>query len=239
MGLDIVELVMALEEQFGVELKDEELVAATTPGEIIDIIYGKVGVADPSTCMTQRGFYALRRALIKCCGRQRSEITPDASLESLIPPLNRPADWQRLGAELIVGPSDSPPDRARLSDWPGLRRPKWMEVAILTTAVVAGFTTWAVWRSGWFGFGLGVAMAIAGYGFTARWRKEFPERTTTVGELTMRLVGIAPRVFKPQGRQWRREDVAQLVRQITIEQLGIKPEDYREDARFIEDLGAG
>lgn len=35
-----------------------------------------------------------------------------------------------------------------------------------------------------------------------------------------------------------REQVASKVREITIEQLGIKPEQYHEDARFVEDFGA-
>jgi hypothetical protein len=33
--------------------------------------------------------------------------------------------------------------------------------------------------------------------------------------------------------------VAVTVRRLTIEHLGLRPEQYREDARFVEDLGAG
>lgn len=32
--------------------------------------------------------------------------------------------------------------------------------------------------------------------------------------------------------------VAEIVRLRTLEHLGIKPKDYREDARFVEDFGA-
>jgi len=34
-----------------------------------------------------------------------------------------------------------------------------------------------------------------------------------------------------------REAIAESVRRIVIEQLGIRPGDYREDARFVEDFG--
>ena len=33
--------------------------------------------------------------------------------------------------------------------------------------------------------------------------------------------------------------VAEIVRLLTIEQLGLKPKKYREDARFVQDFGAG
>lgn len=36
---------------------------------------------------------------------------------------------------------------------------------------------------------------------------------------------------------WTRDAVAKKVRSIVIEQLGLKESAYREDARFIEDLG--
>lgn len=39
-------------------------------------------------------------------------------------------------------------------------------------------------------------------------------------------------------KRWSREEVASKVREITIEQLAITPDQYHEDARFIEDFGA-
>lgn len=36
-----------------------------------------------------------------------------------------------------------------------------------------------------------------------------------------------------------REAIAESVRRIVIEQLGIRPGEYREDGRFVEDLGMG
>lgn len=42
MGLEIVELILDLEETFGVELKDEEVIEATIPRMICDLIYSKL-----------------------------------------------------------------------------------------------------------------------------------------------------------------------------------------------------
>jgi acyl carrier protein len=237
MGLDTVELVMALEEQFGIELKDDDWVRVRTPGDIIDIIVGKVQSADAATCMSRRAFYALRRALIKCCGRQRAEVTPDALLESLISRQRRREDWERLGAELLLGPLEASPQLGRTSAWPGLRRPGWLESLVLGLVVAAGLGALFRWRSGWAGLGMAVVTVVVGWGLTVPWCREFPRELATAGQLARRLVAIAPRIFEPEGRRWRRADVALVVRDITISELGLKPEDYREDARFVEDLG--
>ena len=42
MGLDGVELLMALEEAFGIEIKNEEAAETVTPGLVIDLIYSKL-----------------------------------------------------------------------------------------------------------------------------------------------------------------------------------------------------
>ena len=42
-SLDLVELVMALEEEFGVEVPEEELEGVETVGQAYDLIAGKIG----------------------------------------------------------------------------------------------------------------------------------------------------------------------------------------------------
>jgi len=44
-SLDIVELVMALEEEYGMEISDDEAQKLTTVGEAWNYVKGKVGVA--------------------------------------------------------------------------------------------------------------------------------------------------------------------------------------------------
>lgn len=85
MGLDGVELVMALEEAFGVELKDEEVFKAVTPRLIGDIIFSKLQATDERVCQSQRSFYVLRRALMRQFGLRRGEVTLDRKLREFIP----------------------------------------------------------------------------------------------------------------------------------------------------------
>jgi hypothetical protein len=74
---------------------------------------------------------------------------------------------------------------------------------------------------------------------TKPFRIKFPDCCRTAGELARFLVAHAPQPADTKSRIWTREEVAETVRRMTIEQFGLKPEDYRADARFVEDLGAG
>ncbi len=84
MGLDSVELVMAFEEEFGLEIADEDAEKMTTVGEVFDYLRNRLTTIPPEDCLTQRVFYRLRRALIENYGLQRHMISPDTVLSQLI-----------------------------------------------------------------------------------------------------------------------------------------------------------
>ena len=84
MGLDTVELVMAFEEEFGIEFPDEEAESMITVRDVVMFVKKKLGVTPPEECMTQRVFYKLRRALIENYGLQRHMITRKTVLSDLI-----------------------------------------------------------------------------------------------------------------------------------------------------------
>lgn len=84
MGLDSVELVMAIEEEFGLEYSEDDPFPLTTVGETFNFIRKKLTKIPPEDCLTQRVFYKLRRALIENYGLQRHMISPDTVLSQLI-----------------------------------------------------------------------------------------------------------------------------------------------------------
>lgn len=86
MGLDGIELVMALEEAFGVELTDAEVERTVTPRKIGDLIFSKLQSTDQRICQSQRAFYLLRKTFMRQFGLPRANITPDMSFRSLIAP---------------------------------------------------------------------------------------------------------------------------------------------------------
>lgn len=228
MGLDLVELVMSVEERFGITLSDADAERADTPAKLIDIVLEKVQAAGPTVCLTARAFYAIRRALMKEFGWHRSQIRPGARLEELVPRARRQAAWQRLASGFVA-------DR-----WPDLRRPWWVKVplSLLVCALLAGvlklhFDGVSVWISGLFALLIWAGAILA----TKPFCLEFPEDRATVGQLAEFLVAFGPKLFGTENRSWTRPDVAAAIREITIEELGLKPGQYREDARFVQDLG--
>jgi len=230
MGLDTIELVMAIEERFGITLSDAEMGHVTTPGQLVDLVFSKVQRADSAGYLTRHAFYALRRALMKQGQWHRSQIVPAARLEELVPRAGRRKAWLELKESLSAG------------SWPELKRPPWLVVLLgagfilmLLVAIKLHFDGVSYWLSFPAVF---LAMAAALY-LTRPLCLEFPAEQATVGQLSEFLVRAAPDLFGPEGRRWARPDVAAVIRSITIEELGLKPGQYREDAGFVQDLGAG
>lgn len=84
MGLDGVELIIAIEEEFGIDIADSEAEKLFTAGDIFELLKTKVARSDPGVCLTQQTFYKLRRALIENYGLKRHEIKLDTKMCDLL-----------------------------------------------------------------------------------------------------------------------------------------------------------
>jgi acyl carrier protein len=84
MGLDSVELILAFEEEFGVDIPNEDAEQMVTVGDVYEWLKIRLASADPIACLTQRIFYKLRRALVENYSLQRRSITPDTRLTDLL-----------------------------------------------------------------------------------------------------------------------------------------------------------
>src|SRR5258707_1125929 len=112
MGLDSVELVMALEEGFGVVVTDAEAEACVTPAAVIEIISGKLRASDERVCVSQRAFYLLRKGLPQTLGISRRSVTLSSDVRSLAAGRSQREIWNNLKTAV----------QAR--SWPALARPK-------------------------------------------------------------------------------------------------------------------
>ncbi len=50
MGLEFTEMVICVEESFGIQIKDEDTYHIETPGELKEFVETKVKLADRTTC---------------------------------------------------------------------------------------------------------------------------------------------------------------------------------------------
>lgn len=83
-GLDGVELLMAIEEEFGLEIPDNVAEQLHTVGETYEYLLMRLNSTPASECLSQRIFYKLRRALINNFQVKRSSIEPDTKLSEIL-----------------------------------------------------------------------------------------------------------------------------------------------------------
>jgi hypothetical protein len=244
MGLDGVEIVMKVEEAFGITIDDAEAGKITTPGQLIELVLSKVGRTVDEACLTQRAFHRLRAALMRHLGVSRKQIRPDAFLEELFPRSTRREDVRQISTRI------------------GLRK----EIQFVRPAWLTGLIT-----TGIFFFGIVIAVFVDAHRVTSEnpflkvvlvplpiivaalfvvtfgWLAvlatssmciEFQPSVATMGNLSRWVVVNAPDVVKASPGQWSREQVSEIVREIVIDILCCDKE-YREDAHFVKDLGMG
>jgi hypothetical protein len=217
MGLDGVELVMSIEEGFGVSIDDAEAEKCFTPAAMIDLVYGKLRACDERICVSQRAFYLLRRGLSKTLGVSRRQVDLDTDIRSFVARRSEPEVWGELKTSV----------QAR--SWPTLERPKWVTrcLWVLALGTFCGLSTLVHW-----GGAAACAIVIAGMAsrLTRPLRSRIPPRYSQLRQLV-------PFAVTSDAILWTRDQVASLVRQLVIEQLGLREGVYREDAYFVKDLG--
>jgi len=217
MGLDGVELVMKVEESFGVTISDEEAVKCETPADIIAMVLGKLQPIEETGCVSQRGFYLLRRALTATLGIERRLVTLDLDIQSLVSGKSDREVWEGLKVD------------TKARSWPSLVRPRWLVVSLwlLTGVVLIGLYRVTEPEIAWAG---ALLAGCAGMIFTRRFENRIPRHYSRVRDLV-------PFVVTSAEISWSPDDVAWQVKQLVMDQLGVSEEQYREDANFFADFG--
>lgn len=114
MGLDLVELVIRVEDTFGIQIPDRVAGEIDTPGKVRDFILTQVEVSPaPLPCMSQKAFHSLRREFTRHVPLSRSQFQVDSSLDQIVPEERRDEVWKSIGSSLGV------------RRWPAMDRPAW------------------------------------------------------------------------------------------------------------------
>ncbi len=235
MGLDSVELVMAVEEEFGLEITEGAAETMRTPRDVVNYVTAVLQTGNNTGCASQKGFYRLRRSVMEHVSLPRAACIPATQWSEILPHKNRKQLWSTIGAT------------AEFVNWPALKLPRWLDtsvkiVVILTFAAPFSIIVIAPSVPLFFSAFLTGLMLAGILSLFLEWqlkslRNRIPAQFQTLGDLVRRLT--PPAHFKSGfGKQpWTREEIAKRIKRITIEQLGIEESSYSEGARFIEDLG--
>jgi hypothetical protein len=231
MGLDAVEFVMEVEQEFKVSLPDYAVESFRTLGQIHDFLLEKCAGRRRSGCPTGAAFYRLRRGLIEVSGVQRRAVRPGTPLLAVLGKRRLHRTWKRLQRTLRL---DLPPleNRAGVGAAWGL----------VTGAVGAGGIGLILTRDpctalGAALMGLNPGLLI-GYAVGLLLPPTIGRPYRTVGDLARGLVALHDREFRTGPEPATEGDpLWDRLCDVVVRQLGVKRETLHRDTRFVEDLG--
>jgi acyl carrier protein len=238
MGLDTVELVLEIEEAFGVSIPDECAQEMRTVEDIYEFLLLRCPVAEQgsaSRCLTAAAFYRLRRGLCEVAALERRDVRPSTPVTSLLPRGSRRATWQRLGELLAL-------------KLPPLQRPAWLSQCLLYGPLVAVAVS-AFWlaidrpgrlHDGWPALAAwGVYLAVEGYLGTRQFAVWLPRGTHTLGDLARDALARNAGAFRDPLLAWHHREIWHTLVRIISTQLGVDPARVTPQATIVGDLGAG
>jgi acyl carrier protein len=228
MGLDSVELVISLEEAFGIELKDEEVTDTDTPRKLCDLIFSKLKVANESICQSQRAFYILRNTFLNIFKLDRKAVTPDLHFRNLILKTQEKEIWEQI--KLAVS--------AR--SWPQLSRPRWILCFFAIMELSIFFAT--IFELNYFSrhlesIPLGIILGcFLSYQFIVVAENRTKSFMLYIPSNFKSVRDLIPYVITSEHINWTRGQVSERLKQIVISQLGLDESEYTEDSNFVKDF---
>ena len=223
MGLDGVELLIAVEERFGVTISDDEAESTLTVGDLITIVAARRAAVRPGQCLFLEPFCRARRFVREFVGNPALRLRPSTSIASVIPLQRRREFWMSL--------------RSLIGYPPPLERSTIVKSGLWAFGVIAfGSMVAFSWQDRSYqimallgAMGATIASVLA----TERLCVVPPKGLATLGDLTRRLAGLsfamnpAPEVA----------EILPILKEIISEQLGVSPDEVVPSASFVNDLG--
>lgn len=225
MGLESVEVILEIEDRFGISIPDEDASRIRTVGDLVDVVHRRIEESarecentSPQACRSSRAFYRLRRELLRLLPLARHDVQRFASLEELIPRNTRRRTWQALQGAQVRLPQLEFTSAA------------WMAILVATLVPTV---LMAVWLSSTLAVLASPLIFLGARAAADPFRTAVPESCHSV-EAAARFLSAHPMVT---GQSLSRADVASMVRQVLSTQLRVPAESIQDD-RLLEDLAS-
>lgn len=242
MGLDTVEIVLRVEETFGVDLPDDELGSVRTVGDLHELLLRKLdgGYA----CLSSRAFYRVRKALVDVLGVKRNSVRPSSELAVILDQRSRPNVWREIEQQSGLR-------------FPRLEHPGWFNWTAFLLCLSIYASVCAIMAPIFFhdfphpisgltaiAFPFSVALILIPLGMVLL-RKATPFLgfvlpVATVGELARDVLAKnypQLRQGDQKGENPDRNEIWLIVQDIFIDQLQVKREEVVPEANIARDLG--
>ncbi|MEM7315271.1 MAG: phosphopantetheine-binding protein [Planctomycetota bacterium] len=98
MGLESVELVMAVEDRFGTSLPERELENLRTVGDLYDFVMQRIRHQNGALCASASTFYQIRHILVGKFDVDRTAVRTATPLDELVNSPNRKRFWDEIAS---------------------------------------------------------------------------------------------------------------------------------------------
>ena len=230
MGLDTVELVMDVEESFGIEIPDDDAQKIITVGDLFEFVKSQTELVPAGTCLTAATFYDIRRGLADAGITKR--FGPSTLLVEIAPQHDRRPFWTKLARNTQL-------------KLPELVRPSW--IVVLNVLVTCGASTLiALVASGRDVSGtIFVVTGIACLFFigwltsvvTTPFATQFATDFGTFRGLSERVLALNAPTLKNKHGAMGPNDIWVILRELIVNQLGVDADEVTPTASFVKDLG--
>jgi acyl carrier protein len=229
MGLESVEIVMDVEDHFGITIQNTEAERVRTVGDLVALIQSRIEAAHVAVCPTLASFLKLRACVRELTANDTLRVRTKTRIVDVLSPAQRRILWVHF--ENLLGSAP-----------PGLRRPRWLRVTLLflslsmqlTALIVAANTDFAILP---LTFAIAVVFTIVFHLVTKLHSTIPPDDLSTFGAMAKRMAGLT--VATKQLHLASTDSIMEQLRPIVAETLGINSSEVILNARFIEDLGMG
>lgn len=240
MGLDSVELIMAFEEEFDIQISDEEASRLLTPRQVAEFVAKKLNIPiiNHEKYLFHKKFNVFRRFLMHEFGIERQKIKPNALMTDLLQN-NLPKKWTKIsnfvaGGKLasleILATTNHKIHRCYVAFiliiiaiflYP-YNNPVRMPFVALTTTMIF------------------ILPSLIFFLFNDQIKKSFateiPEHLNTVGKVTAYISLSKNEDNALINNELNFDNILQRVIKITQEQLQIPIDKIKPDSHFIDDL---
>jgi hypothetical protein len=232
MGLDAVEVVMGVEDEFGISIPDDRYSELKTVGDLCRFVAEEKGWVFRLGCQSPRVFCAIRRGLMSL-GVTRQSVQLDTAMDQLLPHPRRAA-WHRLGRECGLR---LPPLRCPIE----ILVTVW-SVPTLCLALMALLATnergWVNWPDQhWFAATLGLIVSSAAAAVVTWYCSDgVPAHCRTVAESVRTILRTYSFPLDDDPNVIDEQHVFERVRRVVSDTLNMPSELISVHSRFIEDL---
>jgi acyl carrier protein len=231
MGLDSIELIVEIEQNFGINISDREAETITTVGKMYDAVWNHLEGKYSRKCNSQILFYKLRKSAEEKLYFPKDQFVFDAFLEDIFPKENRRKVYKEFGNHNNL----SLPNLVLSDAWSMLLN-GFGVITILGALVYAIISVNFYDNSKWL-----FILPFCGLLLTSLLSKAMDDMRIVISQNTVRafventLVLNYGNLIKENG--YNRKEVEMVINQIIVHKIGVDEDEISPEKSFTDDLG--